>query len=51
MPHKNAVSRGATANGYMELGKFREAVEVFRRFLGMRLSPDIMAEVVMEKKR
>ncbi|GJU85804.1 ribonuclease H-like domain-containing protein [Tanacetum coccineum] len=40
MPHKNAVSRGAT--GYMELDKFLEAVEVFQRFLGMGLSPDII---------
>nr|GFA57821.1 putative pentatricopeptide repeat-containing protein At3g08820 [Tanacetum cinerariifolium] len=40
MPHKNAVSWGAILAGYMELGKFLEAVEVFRRFLGMGLRPD-----------
>ncbi|XP_016448504.1 putative pentatricopeptide repeat-containing protein At3g08820 [Nicotiana tabacum] len=40
IPEKNVVSWTAIMTGYIDFGKFREAIELFRRSLEMGLSPD-----------
>ncbi|KAK9054897.1 hypothetical protein SSX86_025976 [Deinandra increscens subsp. villosa] len=40
MPEKNSVSWTAIIGGYIESGRFVEALDVFRRLLDMNLRPD-----------
>lgn len=40
IPDKNVVSWTAIISGYIGVGKFREAIDMFRRLLEMNLAPD-----------
>ncbi|XP_015086175.1 putative pentatricopeptide repeat-containing protein At3g08820 [Solanum pennellii] len=40
IPDKNVVSWTAIITGYIDFGKFKEAIDLFRRSLEMGLSPD-----------
>ncbi|KAJ8532713.1 hypothetical protein K7X08_015602 [Anisodus acutangulus] len=40
IPEKNVVSWTAIMTGYIDFGKFKEAIELFRRSLGTGLRPD-----------
>lgn len=40
IPEKNVVSWTAIITGYIDFGKFKEAIDLFRRSLEMGLSPD-----------
>ncbi|XP_024968033.1 putative pentatricopeptide repeat-containing protein At3g08820 [Cynara cardunculus var. scolymus] len=40
IPEKNAVSSTAIISGYIEAGKFIEAIDIFKRLLVMNLRPD-----------
>ncbi|KAL4572451.1 hypothetical protein LXL04_019228 [Taraxacum kok-saghyz] len=40
MPDKNPVSWTAIITGYIEAGRFTEAIDVFKRLLSMNLRPD-----------
>lgn len=40
IPEKNVVSWTAIIGGYIDFGLFREAIDLFRRSLGMGLKPD-----------
>ncbi|XP_057970479.1 putative pentatricopeptide repeat-containing protein At3g08820 [Malania oleifera] len=45
IPEKNVVSWTAIITGYIDFGRFREAIDLFQRFLELDLRPDSFALV------